>query len=101
MLGLTHDTEEMLLLLSCTCLVSAAATAAAAAADDGPLMYESLVQGPATVLLQHCARVGFDAADSSATRDNIRFITQLMKRWGSRVTLTGTDGQTYPLHQQH
>jgi hypothetical protein len=64
--------------------------ALAAAADGSTLLYANHILQPATVLLRHLATVGCDAGrDRAASRDNLRFISELMKRWGSKVPLTG------------
>jgi hypothetical protein len=67
-----------------------AAAAAAAAADGSALLYAEHILQPATVLLRHLAAVGCEAGrDRAASRDNLRFISELIKRWGSKVALTG------------
>jgi hypothetical protein len=64
--------------------------ALAAAADGSTLLYADHILQPATVLLRHLAAVGCDTGrDRAASRDNLRFISELMKRWGSKVALTG------------
>lgn len=64
------------------------------AADGRELAYASKVLRPAEALLSHLAAVGFDPTkDRSVSRDNLKFISELMKRWGSKVPLTGERGQ--------
>jgi hypothetical protein len=110
MLCYTQTTSCILRLCCCATLLpvavllnyitppTAAAVAAAAAvdADGSALLYAGHILQPATVLLRHLAAVGCEAGrDRSASRDNLRFISELMKRWGSKVALTGVPASLF------
>lgn len=62
-------------------------------ADGSALLHAGRILQPATTLLRHVAAVGCERGrDPAASRDNLRFVSELLKRWGSKVALTGERG---------